>query len=71
MKTLSYFGKYNIKPDNVMRVLFYTWAKKITIFLMLVSFSVDVLLKEKRHHWNFVSGFLLHHAHTGTIDLDS
>ena len=43
----------------------------MAISLMLVSFSVDFLLKEKRHYWNFVSGFLLDHACTGTIDLDS
>ena len=71
MKTLSYFGKYNVKPDNVMHVLFHIWAKKMAIFMMLVSFLVDVVLKEKRHYWNFVSSFLLDHARTGTIDLDS
>ena len=70
LKTLSYFRKYNVKPDNVMRVLFHTWTKKMVFFLLL-SFSVDVLLKEKRHYWIFVSGFLLHHACMGTTDLDS
>ena len=40
VKTLSYFGKCNTKPYNVMHLLFHTWAKRWHFFDASKFFSV-------------------------------